>query len=125
HTLHIPALIPRPPTTTLFPYTTLFRSLYKPAENSVKDFVAMIEELKQDLTNGRKLINITKKLLKRSGYMKSLVEENSPKSMTRRENILELQNAISYYEKNNNNASLSSFLQEISLITDSDKYDED
>src|SRR5699024_9206369 len=99
--------------------------LYKPAENSVKDFVAMIEELKQDLTNGRKLINITKKLLKRSGYMKSLVEENSPKSMTRRENILELQNAISYYEKNNNNASLSSFLQEISLITDSDKYDED
>src|SRR5699024_3367237 len=99
--------------------------LYKPAENSVKDFVAMIEELKQDLTNGRKLINITKKLLERSGYMKALVEENSPKSMSRRENILELENAISYYERNNNNASLSSFLQEISLITDSDKYDED
>ncbi|HLR24652.1 MAG TPA: UvrD-helicase domain-containing protein [Fodinibius sp.] len=99
--------------------------LYKPAENSVKDFVAMINELKQDLENGRKLINITKKLLERSGYMKALVEENSPKSMSRRENILELENAISYYERNNNNASLSSFLQEISLITDSDKYDED
>src|SRR5699024_11504619 len=27
--------------------------LYKPAENSVKDFVAMIEELKQDLKIGR------------------------------------------------------------------------
>ena len=99
--------------------------LYKPAENSVKDFVAMINELKQDLENGRKLINITKKLLERSGYMKSLVEENSPKSMSRRENILELENAISYFEKNNGNASLSSFLQEITLITDSDKYDED
>lgn len=99
--------------------------LYKPAENSVKDFVAMINELKQDLENGRKLINITKKLLERSGYMKSLVEENSPKSMSRRENILELENAISYFEKNNDNASLSSFLQEITLITDSDKYDED
>ena len=99
--------------------------LYKPAENSVKEFVAMINELKQDLKNGRKLINITKKLLERSGYMKSLVEENSPKSMSRRENILELENAISYFEKNNDNASLSSFLQEISLITDSDKYDED
>src|SRR5699024_8189254 len=98
--------------------------LYKPAENSGKDFVAMIEELKQDLTNGRKLINITKKLLKRSGYMKALVEENSPKSMTRRENVLELQNAISYFEKNNDDATLSQFLQEITLITDTDKYDE-
>ncbi|WP_372637306.1 ATP-dependent helicase, partial [Fodinibius sp.] len=99
--------------------------LYKPAEKSVREFVSMINELKEDLKNGKKLINITKKLLERSGYMKSLVEENSPKSMTRRENILELQNAISYFEKNNNNASLSSFLQEISLITDTDKYDEE
>ncbi|GAA5520492.1 UvrD-helicase domain-containing protein [Aliifodinibius salicampi] len=99
--------------------------LYKPAENSVKDFVAMINELKNDLKNNEKLINVTKKLLEKSGYMKSLVEENSPKSMTRRENILELENAISYFEKNNNNASLSSFLQEISLITDTDKYDEE
>lgn len=99
--------------------------LYKPAENSAKDFVAMINELKRDLANGKKLINVTKKLLEKSGYMKSLVEENSPKSMTRRENILELENAISYFEKNNENASLSSFLQEISLITNVDKYDED
>ena len=99
--------------------------LYKPAENSVKDFVAMINELKQDLNTDKSLVEVTKKLLDKSGYMKSLVEENSPKSMTRRENILELQNAISYFEKNNSNPSLSSFLQEISLITDTDKYDED
>lgn len=99
--------------------------LYKPAENSVKDFVSMIKELKNDLNQDKSLVDITKKLLEKSGYMKSLVEENSPKSMTRRENILELENAISYFEKNNNNPSLSSFLQEISLITDTDKYDED
>lgn len=99
--------------------------LYKPAQNSVRDFVAMINELKQDLQNGGSLVDVTKKLLEKSGYMRSLVEENSPKSMSRRENILELQNAIAYYEKNNKNASLSSFLQEISLITDTDKYDED
>ncbi|MCW9707322.1 ATP-dependent helicase [Fodinibius salsisoli] len=99
--------------------------LYKPAENSVKKFVSMIDELKRDLDNGKRLIDVTKKLLDKSGYMKSLVEENSPKAMSRRENILELQNAISYFEKNNNSPSLSSFLQEISLITDTDKYDED
>jgi DNA helicase-2/ATP-dependent DNA helicase PcrA len=56
--------------------------------------------------------------------MKALVEENSHDSMMRRENILEFQNAISNYEKGNNNPSLSAFLQEISLITDGDKFDE-
>ncbi|NGP76723.1 UvrD-helicase domain-containing protein [Balneolaceae bacterium YR4-1] len=100
-------------------------NLYKPAENSVKEFVDMIQELKADLKNNVSLTDVTKKLLKKSGYMKSLVEENSPKSMTRRENIIELQNAISYFEKNTKNPKLSSFLQEISLITDTDKYDED
>jgi len=99
--------------------------VYKPAENSVKDFVAMIQELKQDLADDKKLVNVTKKLLERSGYMKALVEENSPKAMTRRENILELENALSYFEKNNSNPTLSSFLQEISLITDTDQYDEE
>jgi len=99
--------------------------LYKPAENSVKEFVAMIQELKQDLANNVRLSEVTKKLLERSGYMRALVEENSPKSMSRRENINELQNAISYFEKNTKNPKLSNFLQEISLITDTDKYDEE
>ncbi|MDZ7693071.1 MAG: UvrD-helicase domain-containing protein [Balneolaceae bacterium] len=99
--------------------------IYGPAENSVKDFVAMIEGLKQDINSGKSLVDVTKKLLEKSGYMKNLVEENSPKSMTRRENILELQNAISFYEKGTKNPSLGNFLQEISLITDTDKYDEE
>lgn len=99
--------------------------LYKPAKKRVGEFVQMIKGLRRDLDRGESLVDITKKLLKKSGYMKSLVEENTPQSMARRENILELQNAISYYENNNKNPSLSSFLQEISLITDTDKYDEE
>jgi DNA helicase-2/ATP-dependent DNA helicase PcrA len=99
--------------------------LYKPAENSAKEFMAMMQGLRDDLNNNVSLVTIVKTLLEKSGYMKALVEEHSPKSMTRRENILELQNAISYYEKNNKEATLGKFLQEISLITDTDKYDED
>lgn len=98
--------------------------VYKPAEKSVKAFASMINELRESLQSGTAISEITKELLEKSGYMKALVEENSPQSMTRRENILELQNAISYYENNTKNPSLSSFLQEISLITDTDKYDE-
>ena len=64
-------------------------------------------------------------MLEASGYIKALIEENSAQALTRRDNILELQNAISYYEQHNAKPTLSKFLQEISLITNTDKYDEE
>jgi len=99
--------------------------LYKPAISKIKQFVQMIHTLRSDLESGATLLDTTKKMLEASGYIKALIEENSAKALTRRDNILELQNAISYYERHNKKPSLSSFLQEISLITDADKYDED
>lgn len=99
--------------------------VYKPAKARVREFVNMIDRLRQDLENGESLVNVTKAILEQSGYMKALVEENSHESMMRRDNIIELQNAISYYSKGKSNPSLSAFLQEISLITDADKFDED
>lgn len=98
--------------------------LYKPAKARIKDFVSMIENLKDLLESGTPILDVTKKLLEKSGYLKALVEENSAQALTRRDNVLELQNAIAYYQQNNRKPKLSNFLQEISLITDSDKYDE-
>ncbi|MEQ9308830.1 MAG: UvrD-helicase domain-containing protein [Balneolaceae bacterium] len=98
--------------------------VYKPAKVRVREFVNMIHRLRQELEQGVKLSEITRSVLEQSGYMKALVEENSHDSMMRRENILEFQNAISYYEKGTSKPSLSAFLQEISLITDGDKFDE-
>lgn len=99
--------------------------LYKPAISRIEQFVKMIINLRKELDSGASLLATTKKMLEASGYVKSLIEENSAQALTRRDNIIELQNAISYYEQHNKNPSLSSFLQEISLITDTDKYDED
>ncbi len=98
--------------------------VYKPAKVRIREFVNMINQLSSDLEQGRSLSEVTRSVLEQSGYMKALVEENSYDSMMRRENILEFQNAISYYEKGTSNPSLSAFLQEISLITDGDKFDE-
>lgn len=98
--------------------------VYKPAKVRIRDFVNMINELTSNLEQGSSLSEITRAIMERSGYMKALVEENSHESMMRRENILELMNAISYYEKGTSRPSLSAFLQEISLITDGDKFDE-
>lgn len=98
--------------------------VYKPAKVRIREFVNMIKELTSNLEHGSTLSEITRAIMERSGYMKALVEENSHESMMRRENILELMNAISYYEKGSSRPSLSAFLQEISLITDGDKFDE-
>lgn len=99
--------------------------LYKPAIKRIESFVKMIHTLRSDLESGASLLNTTKKMMEASGYIKSLIEENSAQALTRRDNILELQNAISYYEQHNSKPTLSSFLQEISLITNTDKYDEE
>ena len=99
--------------------------VYKPAKARVREFVDMINRLRNNLENGETLMDTVKAMLEQSGYMRALVEENSHESMMRRDNIIELQNAISYYEKGKEKASLSAFLQEISLITDQDKHDKD
>ncbi len=98
--------------------------VYKPAKVRIREFVDMINRLKSEVDNGLGLTEATKSIMEQSGYMRALVEENSQQSMMRRDNILEFQNAISFYEKGNANPSLSAFLQEISLITDQDKFDE-
>jgi DNA helicase-2/ATP-dependent DNA helicase PcrA len=99
--------------------------LYKPAKARIGEFVLMIKNLRDMLESGATILDVTKKLLEKSGYLKSLVEENSAQSLTRRDNVLELQNAIAYYQQNTKNPKLANFLQEITLITDTDKYDED
>ena len=98
--------------------------LYKPAKIKIAEFVEMIYSLRKELESGAPLLEVTKKILEKSGYMKALIEENSAQSLSRRDNVLELQNAIAYYQQNNRSGTLATFLQEISLITDSDKYDE-
>ena len=98
---------------------------YKPAKARIASFVEMIDSLRNQLNSGTPILEVTKRMMERSGYMKALVEENSAQSLTRRDNVLELQNAISYYQKNTKKPTLSAFLQEITLITNADKYDED
>src|SRR5690554_3509488 len=98
--------------------------VYKPAKARIKDFTEMIYRLHNALNDGLGLTETVRAVLEQSGDMRALVEENSQDSMIRRENIIELQNAISYYERGTTKPSLSAFLQEISLITDADKFDE-
>lgn len=63
-------------------------------------------------------------LLEKTGYIMALQQEKE-ESETRIENINELaSNIIKYQEDNGEEATLSGFLEEVSLMTDIDNYDE-
>src|SRR5690625_7601437 len=94
--------------------------LYKPAKSRIADFDSMIESLRRELENGSSILEVTKKMLEQSGYLKSLVEENSAQSLTRRGNVLELQNATAYYERSTLNPKLDNFIHEVNLYTYTD-----
>ncbi len=100
-------------------------SIYKPAKARIRDFTTIIDhcrELLEDDENS--LVDVTRKLLDKTGYVKQYVEDNTHESLTRRENVMELINAIAQHEEQRPNTGLSTFLQEISLYSDTDGYDE-
>lgn len=98
--------------------------VYKPAQARIREFVEIMDECTLMLT-GESIVETTRQLLEKTGYVKQFVEENTQESLGRRENVMELLNAISYFEKSRENASLSAFLQEISLVSDVDNLEAD
>lgn len=96
--------------------------VYKPAQKSIRGFVDTIRET-VDKLNTTDLVSLVRELLDRTGYVKQFVEENSHESLGRRENVLELLNAISHFEQSTENPSLSRFLQDVSLVSDLDAHD--
>ncbi len=96
--------------------------IYKPAIPRIREFVDVLVRTREKL-GGAGLTDTVRFLLEESGYVRQFIEEHSHESLMRRQNVMELLNAISYFEKSSNQPSLSTFLQEISLITDLDAHD--
>jgi DNA helicase-2/ATP-dependent DNA helicase PcrA len=96
--------------------------VYKPAQAKIREFVDIMNECREQLPH-KALVDTTRDLLDKTGYVKQFVEENSAESLGRRENVMELLNAISYFERSRENASLSAFLQEVSLVSDIDNME--
>lgn len=96
--------------------------VYKPAQARIKEFNEILEECQAMLPKGT-IVDATRQLLERTGYVKQFIEENSQESLGRRENVMELLNAIAYFEQSRENPSLSAFLQEVSLVSDVDNME--
>ncbi|MCC5926116.1 MAG: UvrD-helicase domain-containing protein [Bacteroidetes bacterium] len=97
--------------------------VYKPAQAKIREFIELMNESREQLPH-KALVDTTRDLLEKTGYVKQFVEENTAESLGRRENVMELLNAISYFERSRENASLSAFLQEVSLVSDVDNMEE-
>ncbi len=69
-------------------------------------------------------------IVRQSGIMNDVCQDNSPENMSRKENIEELVNGMSDFcaqrrEEGNPNVSLSDFLSEVALLTDQDSDQEE
>lgn len=100
-------------------YDVLSRSAAK-----LKAFSRLIEDLKKAAA-GMRLTELTQRVLRDSGYAPALEKEDTVEARTRLENLQEFMSVTEEYEKNNSEAELGGFLEEISLVADIDGYDED
>lgn len=78
-------------------------------------------EVKQELSPSE----IARSIVDEIGIIRQLRNEGTDEAMDRMYNVQELLSGISEYTDTNEGASLEGFLQEVSLVTDIDKYDDE
>lgn len=99
---------------------TLYPELGK-ASVRLTEFASMITDLRREELSVSELVDL---VLVRTGYRKML-EEEGEEGRTRLDSVNELISAAVEYEKRaGDRASLGGFLEEVALVSDIDKYDE-
>lgn len=102
--------------------TGISEGLYGRAEDKLRSFRDMIEYLRVS-SEDMSLTELMDELLERTGYVRELAAEDTVESQTRIENIDELVNKLALYQDNNDDPTLSGFLEEVSLVADIDSWD--
>ena len=87
-------------------------------------FVSMMDELvAQKLLT--KPSDFVRAVLERSGYLTELAHDDTIESKMRAENLKELVNSVADYEATAENPTLEGYLDQVSLVADIDKLDDD
>ena len=92
------------------------------AAKKLNEFCVMIDEL-TEASETLSIHEIFELMLQKTGYIDSLMAEG-PEGQERAENVRELSSSIMQYENENEDATLSGYLEEIALISDIDSYEE-
>jgi DNA helicase-2/ATP-dependent DNA helicase PcrA len=87
------------------------------------NFYKMIEKY-QGLQDKISVSELARTLVEELGILQLFKTENTVEAMSRYDNVQELLNAIAEYSKRTENPRLAGFLEEVSLITDIDSWDD-
>jgi len=91
--------------------------------NRIYNFYKLIEKY-QGLQDKLSVPELTRAFVDEIGILPLLKSEGTVESMSRYENVQELLTAITDFSKRNESPSLATFLEEVSLITDIDSWDD-
>jgi len=87
-------------------------------------FLELIEAFRKDMSS-LDPVQVYHEILEKTGYLQALKEEPNEENQSRIDNLYELQSAINDYCKRSQEATLSGFLEEISLFSEIDEFNED
>lgn len=91
-------------------------------QKNVKGFRLLLEKY-TDLKDKLSVGELTRALVDELGLLRMFKEENTPESLARRDNINELLSALSEFSDSNKHAKLEEFLENVSLVSDIDMYE--
>ena len=100
-----------------------YSSLEK-AASKLKKFVDMILKLKK-ISSEMPLPDFYDEVVAQTGYITMLQMKESEENQSRIENVQELKSSIISYVEEADNPTLSGFLEEVSLYTDIERYDQE
>ena len=89
----------------------------------IKDFTKMIDSL-IDARAGIDIYELALRVVKESGYLASLAQEKTEREYVRRKNVEELLISIKDYVRERPDATLDNYLEEVSLRSDIDEWNE-
>jgi DNA helicase-2/ATP-dependent DNA helicase PcrA len=95
------------------------------AKGAVRSFVEVIDVLGARLADGAGVARMVEEAFTESGYLAELEEERTVDAMGRVENLKELVGVAGEFEQRNLSGILADFLEQVSLVSEQDEYDEE
>jgi DNA helicase-2/ATP-dependent DNA helicase PcrA len=92
-------------------------------KTKIDAFIQMMEEFRKD-ASAFSLSQLTLLILTKTGYLDRLKEEGTDEALSRVENIDELVNGMMEFEHGEEEVSLETFLDKVSLVSDVDLYED-
>lgn len=91
----------------------------------LRDFCKLIRHFQNCLEEGMQMSDLLQEILEKTQYFQYLEEEDPTKAEDRKNNVQELSSMLIKYQEEDEEFSLTEFLEDVALVSDIDSYNED